>query len=686
MKFMHYYLSVMVVVVFINVTYAQKPPMKFGNIDDSNFQSEICPIDSNAHAYYIFDYGESYFDLENTRIRENDPSSKAKFQMIFKRHFRIKIIDNQGFDLANIEIPLYHKIDEERIISLKASTYNLEGKKIIKSKFNFKDLITEETSDNWITKKLALPNVMEGSIIEVEYIIKSDFFFNLRSWYFQRSIPVLQSEYHVKIPQYFVYNQTQYGYSPIKRETGRKARTITLTYVSTPEPGLNKGSNSGTYSSNINFQENEYDYYAYNINAFPFEDYLKTAQNYLTKIEFELDYTEFPGQARDFYNTSWDQVNTELLESYSFGKELTRTSHIKKDVEELRNSGIEGTDLMNSAFNLIKKKLAWNGEKNKYVTNSLGRAYNENGGNCADINLNLVILLRGLGFDANPLVLSTADNGIIHPSHPSLSSFNYVIAHVRLDDNNYLMDATDPLSEINLLPVRCLNDKGKIVSQTKSDWVNLMDYKPYIFKSNYELSFDENFKLEGERTLNLEDYAAYSYSGKIKKFNDLDDFARDIEKTDPNLSIEDIELERDSVSNHLKLRYHVTLNSSINSGSGIIYFSPFIQSYYNENPFKLEKREFPVEFSYQRFIQQDFIINLPEGYEVSEIPEPISSSLPNELASYRCQIIKDGNKISVSTALVINKSLYLPENYDDLKQLFQTMIDKQKEVIVIKKV
>lgn len=678
------FLFIQIILIYTSNNFAQKPPMKYGKVSEANLKINKCPIDSNAHAYYIFDYGESNFELKSTTVRENDASNDNGFHMMYKRHFRIKILDNQSFELANIEIPLYHDNDEEQIVSLKATTYNLNGGKIEKSKLTVKDLMTEETSKNWYTKKLVMPNVREGSIIEVEYKVSSDFFFNLHEWYFQRSIPVLSSEYHVKIPEYFQYNQTQYGYFPFQRETSARTKTVSITYAGSFSQSGN--SRNAPHTSELRYKENIYDYYSSNVIAFPFEDYLKTAQNYLSKIGFELASTKFPNSGIYYYTNTWDQVNTKLMENYSFGKELNKTAHIKKDVELLSNLEVEGLDLMNAAFDHVKKKMAWNGIRNKYVTTSLGKAYHDNGGNCGDINLNLVIFLRDLGFDANPLVLSTTDNGIVHPAHPSLSVFNYVIAHVSYEDKDYLMDATDPYSGINLLPVRCLNDKGKIISETKSDWVNLMDYKPYTYISSYEIQFDRDFKLEGKRNLILKDYAAYSYDSKIRKFNNLDEFARDIEKSDPNLHIKDIDLIRDSLTNNLNLNYTTSIDASVNAGADIIYFSPCVQTYFDENPFKLVKREYPVEFSFPYIIQQNFMVNLPEGYVISELPESVLVDMPGEVGKYCYQISSEGNKVKISSLLIIGRSLYLPDEYESLKSLFQTMIDKQNELIVIKKV
>ena len=47
-----------------------------------------------------------------------------------------------------------------------------------------------------------------------------------------------------------------------------------------------------------------------------------------------------------------------------------------------------------------------------------------------------------------------------------------------------------------------------------------------------------------------------------------------------------------------------------------------------ENPFKQEKREFPIDFSFPFENISTTIINLPEGYRVESIPEAMAMQYP----------------------------------------------------------
>jgi hypothetical protein len=679
-------LKILILVLFINmpiILFSQKPPEEFGKISIEDLKTTTCPIDSNAHAYFIFDYGNSYFQYSDTKISSDDSESSHKgFQLFFSRHFRIKIVDNQGFSWANIEIPLYHDGDEEIILQKRAYTYNLENNKIVKTKLENKDVFKEETSKYWATEKFAMPNVREGSIIEIEYTIKSDYYFNLREWYFQKTIPVLQSEYHVSIPEYFNFSQTQKGYFPIQRENDSRQKSITMTYHQKAE-GISV--QEQTFTNTYNYREDVYHYYAKEIPAFPNEEYLKTEDNYLSKFEFELLYTNFPNSPMKYYTTSWEKINENLLNDNSFGKELNKTSHTKNDVESLKQLNQKDFLLLNSAFNFIKNKLAWNGYKSKYATSTLSKAYKEGGGNCADINLNLILLLRELGFDAYPVIISTQENGIIHPAHPSISRFNYVIAMTKLGKDTLLMDATDPYSEINMLPIRCLNDKGRIVNNTGGDWITLVDFKPYSVVESYILVVNNNFECNGINQMILKDYAAYSFKKEIKKHNNIDEYKASLEKENIDFKIHEMNVVGlDTAQGNIKVSINFTQNNYLEQSKDIAFFKPSYHPFVSKNPFKLEKRDYPVEFNYPYSIKQIYSISIPENFTITEIPESMVLRTPDGKIRYIYSINQLGNNITLSVMFSISKTLFLPEEYQGLKDFYQMIVDKQNELIVIK--
>ncbi len=689
MKFRSYPLIILLF-AFLHSS-GQKPPSKFGKVSMEEMQPTICPIDSNAHAYFVFDYGHSYFQYATTTVREGEASSGGKgFELFFKRHYRIKILDNNAFDWGNVEIPLYHDNEgsREKILLFRAITYVIEGKNIEKTKVKEKDLIVEERSEHWDVAKCALPNVRPGAFIEVEYTVKSPFLFNLQDWNFQHTIPVLHSEYYAVIPEYFDYHKAQWGYYPVSIETKTKKNTVTITYYERDKYAASTkvGSAKTKSTQTTEFLENIYHFQAENVPAFPIEKYLTTPTNYLTKVEFELAKTKFPGSNEKHYTQSWDDINNCLLRSEGFGVQLRRERFLKDEVEKLKASYSDTMELMEAAFNKTKNNFIWNGQYTKYVTSNLREAYKTGSGNCADINLSLVVLLRELGFEAYPVLLSTRGNGIIHPSHPSISSFNYVIAVAKIGDKSYLMDATEPYSEINLLPIRCLNVEGWIVDENNAQWIDLQTGN-YGKSANYKLNLDDEGNFSGTMDYSFSRYAAYKECLKAKQATDNNTFLA--EKFDDKSgltitekSITGIDTLYQKVKEHLELE----ISGQLKNAGEIYYFEPLFFESMEENPFRIEDREYPVEFEYPFTEMQSVSIQIPESFVVEELPKPMVVNLDDKSAKFTYSISQFGNTIQITSIFSVKKVIYMPEQYPFLKQLIDMIVSKHKDQIILKKI
>ena len=150
---------------------------KFGKVTAEDFRRNVYELDSNAAAVVIAEIG-------STELTGN---SKGSFSLFFKNYRRAHVLNKSGFDISDVTIPLYRIGDrEERIEQLKAVTYNLENGKVVETKLDQKDALFKDVIDkNWVVRKFTFPNVKEGSIIEYEYRLMSDFYSNLQGWEFQ---------------------------------------------------------------------------------------------------------------------------------------------------------------------------------------------------------------------------------------------------------------------------------------------------------------------------------------------------------------------------------------------------------------------------------------------------------------------------------------------------------------------
>ena len=138
------------------------------------------------------------------------------------------------------------------------------------------------------------------------------------------------------------------------------------------------------------------------------------------------------------------------------------------------------------------------------------KAYKNKTGNTAEINLMLTAMLRFAGLNANPVLISTRDNGIAF--FPSRTAFNYVIAAVETPEGLILLDATEKYSEPNILPLRDLNWIGRLIRKDgTSTEVDLMPKTLSREATNMSVVLKADGSAEGKIRRQLTNYEALEF-------------------------------------------------------------------------------------------------------------------------------------------------------------------------------
>lgn len=105
----------------------------------------------------------------------------------------------------------------------------------------------------------------------------------------------------------------------------------------------------------------------------------------------------------------------------------------------------------------------------------------------------------------------------------------------------------------------------------------------------------------------------------------------------------------------------------------------------DQNPFKLAERTLPIDFTMPISNKYIFDITIPEGYEVEEMPKPVTYSLPNSDGGYTYQIEKTNTGVRVLIRFGIKKIFFAPNEYTSLREVFNLIIAKQEEKIVLRR-
>ncbi len=622
-----------------------------------DFEPTVCPIDSSAKAYYIFDDGHSYLHYVKG------------FKLFHTRHFRIKILDDSAINEASFDLKLY-KVDNERsesLSSLKAKTYNLLGGDVVCTSLPIRSREKVYSSKDYDVIRFTLPDVKKGSIIEVEYKVKSDFYFNINGWDFQHEIPVLKSTYSIEIPDFFVCKEYRKG--PVFYSTDRY---------------LGSGAMQ-TLNSSLDYTTENYKYEARNVPAFKVDHYLTTSKNYISNLAFDLISKELQDDKAGSYIRTWGQLNQRLMKSDFFGLMLKRDQVLRKYAQSMGAKAMSDKEKMNSAFDFIKEHTVWDGSMSVYASQSFRRTLKLGKANSADINLSLVALLRQLGLNASPVVLSTRDNGFVYPNRPSLGNLNYVIASCEIDSVLYLMDATCDLSSVGLLPERCLNGNGLQVMKGHCSWIPLGTVAK-LSTTSYNLNLDENGVFEGTVSKVYNDYSSYLKRFHISSLGGVDPYIEDLESNFKGLDIEGIDLSNlDELDMPLVQESRLKITNNTNIDNRLITFKPLLNESMSKNPLTLDERPYPVEYLCPSKTVYEFSYTLPDNYDVVTLPENMSSCTVDTSYVFNYFISKEERIITVSCELERTKNVFYDDEYVDLKQFYEGVFRKQNETVELKK-
>ncbi|MFD2908191.1 DUF3857 domain-containing protein [Flavobacterium ardleyense] len=666
-------LLLLTIFIIFNTSFAQE--YKLGKVTIEELKETEHNVEKEAIACRLFSKGKTYMAY----------SDDKGFELVTEVENKIKIYKKEGFSYADFAISIYQGGSDRETVSFSdATTYNLVDGKIEKTKLKSDGEFTEKTSKYYQMKKITMPNVKVGSIIEYKYIIKSPFIAQVRDWDFQDFIPVNYSQFEVRFPEYYTYNTFFKGSLNVK--TTKKSIISGIT-ISSKERSRDQswGGVSTEFKQNkISFNENTSLYELYNVPSVKEEAFVKNINNYVTAVKHELASKQFPNEVFKLISTTWEEVSNTISASPDFGGELNKKGYFEEQINKVILGKATNDEKLNAIYTFVKDNYKWNGFYGIYTEEGLKSIYKNKTGNVADLNLLLVVFLRHAGLDAHPILISSVSNGV--PLFPSRTGFNYVIAGVELNGKTVLLDATDKFAVPNVIPARALNWFGRMIFQNGGSKV--IDLNPsLISKDNMILNYSitQDGKATGNVKRQATDYNAYNYRlsyGQLKK---------EVATEKREKSFDNIEIDNYTSENLNDLNLAVVENFDFVDDKHIeiigdkIYFSPLLFYGLESNPFKLETRAYPIEFPFPYLDRYIVTIAIPEGYEVESIPKDESLVFGDKELVHKFIFTEEGKNLKLMLQYEVNTTILVPQNYQNLKGYFQKMVDKQSEKIVLKK-
>jgi hypothetical protein len=604
--------------------------------------------------------------------------------MITEIKARIKIYKKEGYDWASKSVRFYLVNDAKETVSFSdAITYNLIDGKIEKTKLKSDGEFDEVLNKYWGQKKITMPNVKQGSVIEFKYTIRSVRTGSPRDWYFQSSIPVNYSEYKNYVPEYFIYNANLKGF--IRPVVTAENGSNSITLNSKERTTSNRVTQTSFSSDKIDYLETRTTYLAENMPAMKEESFVNNIDNYTSSLVQELAMTKYPGEPLQAFSTNWNAVVKTIYNYDDFGPELNKTGYFEEDLKAVLAGLNTSEEKITAILHYVKSTVKWNDYYGYSCNDGVKQAYKNKTGNVAEINLMLTAMLRYAGLTANPVLVSTRSNGIA--LFPNRTAFNYVIAAVENGTDVVLLDATDKFSSPNVLPFRDLNWLGRLIRKDgTSSEVDLMPKQTSndVITMNYAVNDKGEVvgKLRRQRT----DHNAMIFRSNVKDLKE-EAYLEKFENENDKIEVSDYLRTNE---NDLKLPLIETISFTGANCSeilgGKIYFKPMLSFSQSNNPFKQEIREYPVDFGFPFLDKYAINLQIPAGYKVESFPASASILMEDGLGSFRFLTSLSGDSIQISILSQINMPIISAEYYPALKEFYQKMMEKENEKIVLSKI
>ena len=396
--------------------------------------------------------------LKGTPIDNRNSSSKLVLKVGATDNNSVSSsFDEQAGAMTTADLDRY---SEESVEDVKATAYNLQGSKVVKSTLKKGDIAETKIDDQHYQVEFTVPDVQEGTVIEYEYTLHSELFWLLHDWFAQCEIPVVYAKLDMNIPRYLLFNLEEHGVQRLI--TSCESGTMRFKLESDP------------LAAQTVVPSNHYISVGRNLKGMKQGNGVWSMQDNCAGITALLKHYSMRGAAVVDYTRTWEQIDEMVLKSDDLGKQLQEHSPLAAELKEAKIEEIaDMRQRAEAVAKLVLSKVEWNGRYEMSPANTEETLKNGGGSN-VDINMLLLQSLQDVGLNAAPVMLRMRNQGVLTMDYPSVQKYTTFIVGVVLPQGNLYLDASSADGHFNALPELLQVEKARLVLKDKKcQWVKL---------------------------------------------------------------------------------------------------------------------------------------------------------------------------------------------------------------------
>lgn len=620
---------------------------QYGVIPDSLFRMQAPSADA----------AETPYTITNKEVDVFFQEAGGSIIAVLRHHMRLKVFDASAPEASAVTIPYYYDDDMERISNIRGSTHLPSGEQV---QLDNNSIKTIDINGRYKVKEFTMPAIEDGAVLEYSYVIHRRYIEELPDFYLSQKVPTSHAKMTITYPQYLRYESVVEKYDGPLHHDFAYTDTSSVPKIFTlprPDPVITER------------------WVASDIPRVKEEAFISSLDDYRAKIKFILKEFGLPRQELD---TSWEVVVAKLRRNTNPLTEIKKYREAQALGESMaqEHPGASPQALQARIYRYLNERVRFSGTYAPYSTTPDSTVLAGEATDQAAINQTLLAMLHGAGIEAYPLLASTRSSGTINREFPSFYQFNALAVRSEIEGEEYIMDASFPYSQPNLIPVEMNNGEGLLLRDTSFTWIPLQTEENTVgIRVQVEGQLQADGTLTGEIVSHQRGYPAQVIrQQKADGQSDAEVLTQTIFDGYSQVSVSDARITQlQSYSDPVEIRARFEIENYATSFSDGLRFRPMLVGYQMENPFENTNRELPITLTAPEHLQVSYDISLPQGYGMESGTESHALDLPGAVfeESYDMQ---PGN-LNYEYKIDISRQNFAVEQFDQLYRLYERWVE-----------
>ncbi len=325
-----------------------------------------------------------------------------------------------------------------------------------------------------------------------------------------------------------------------------------------------------------------------------------------------------------------------------------------------------------------------------------------NYGDCKDKAALMRSLLKAAGIDAYAVVIFSGDREFVRPEWPSAMQFNHAIVAVKVSSETsaptvlnhprlgrlLIFDPTDPVTPVGDLPSDEQASYALVIAGPDGDLVKMpqLPTASARIERTVEARMDDNGHLAAHLVTEYFGQAGSSVR-YVTSHGGMDQFKKNLERT-YSRRLGGVTLDKITPSDHAtENRMELTVDLGVGQfgqfmQQKMLVLKPGVLAPDTDYMFSNKERKLPVRLE-SRLRQDSVVIQLPAGFAIDEIPDPIEIESPYGI--YHASWKTNNSTVTFEQSLEIKETRAAPAEYAKVKDFFDRVLGGQSAPVVLLK-